>query len=51
MDSSPIEVQRADALYDVLEMPTNTGQVGQYALGRVLGGKLGWRFRDTRIPS
>ena len=38
-DSSPIEVQRTDALYDFLQMPTNAGRTA------------GWGFGHTRVPS
>ena len=39
VDASPIEVQRADALYDFLHMPTNAGNSGS-----TLSGKF-WRER------
>ena len=38
LDSSPIEVQRADVLYDFLQMPTNAGKSGsECTLGSILG--------------
>ena len=48
VDSSPIEVQRADVLYDFLQI--TFWQVRQYTLRRVLERTPGWRFIDARIP-
>ena len=45
--SSPIEVQRADALYGFFQMPTNAGESGSTLAGEFWG----WRLRHTRIPS
>ena len=38
--SSPIEVQRADALYDFLQMPTNAGKSGSTLAVEFWGGHL-----------
>ena len=38
--SSPIEVQRADALYDFLQIPTNAGKSGSTHSGELWGGRL-----------
>ena len=38
--SSPIEVQRADALYDFLQMPTSAGKSGSTLAGEFWGGHL-----------
>ena len=38
--SSPIEVQRADALCDFLEMPFHAGKSGSTLAGEFLGGRL-----------
>ena len=40
VDSSPIEVQGADALYDFLQMPTNADKSGSTPAGEFLGGRL-----------
>ena len=37
--SLPIEVQRADALYDVLQMPTNAGKSGSTLAGEIWRGR------------
>ena len=38
--SLPIKVQRADALYDFLQMPTNVGKSGSTLSGEFWGGRL-----------
>ena len=38
--SPPIEVQRADALFDFLQMPANAGKSGSTLLGEFWGGRL-----------
>ena len=40
LDSSPIEVQRADALYDFLQMRTSAGKSGTTLFGELWGGRL-----------
>ena len=47
--SSPIEVQRADAMHDFLQMPTNASKSG--IRGRVLERSPRRRCRHFRIPS
>ena len=49
VDSSPIEVQRADALHEFPPDAHECGQVGQYTLGRNLGRTARRRFWHTRI--
>ena len=52
VDSSPIEVQRADAVYGILPLPTNAGKSGSTPTGEFWGGRTpGRRCRHTRIPS
>ena len=40
VDSSPIEVQRADALYDFLQLPTSASKSGSTLLGEFWRGRL-----------
>ena len=51
VDSSPNEVQRADASYNFLQMSTNAGKSGSTLAGEFLGGRRDWRCRHDRVPS
>ena len=50
VDSSPIKVRRADALYDFLQMPTNAGKSGSTLTGEFWGGHLDGVAGTHSIP-
>ena len=51
VDSSLIEVQCADALYDFLELPTNAGKSGSTLSGEFWRGRLDGFSRESQCST